>query len=169
MIILPSSDYSCDRTVDLVKALLRRGRLKQKLIGVVQGINLEALQECYNFLSNYCDIIGLPSPLEIIARREEIARDLVIKERLLYIEVYSNPFEEVPPKGSLGICTSYPVRLAVDMRKLHEYIPTPSSLDFNLPKGSIVGDLLKRNIEEYMEVIGYSNITSKKEVNNGET
>lgn len=150
MVVLPSIDYSSSKTVSLAREFLGRSKFKQ-LIGVVQGLNLDTLNECYQFLRNYCSTIGLTSPLETIARRDEIIRDLRVKERVLYIEVYSNPYEEVPPVNSVGICTSFPVRLAADYRKLSEFSPTPPPLDFN--KEEIVEELAVANIEEYLGVI----------------
>ena len=152
-VVLPSVDYSSSRTISLVKDFLRLSKFKQ-LVGVVQGLDLDTLRECYNFLRNYCSIIGLPSPLEKIAKRDEIIRDLAIKEKVLYLEVYSNPFEEMPPTNSFGICTSFPVRLAANLRKLVEYFPTPSPLDFY--KGNLVEGLVKANIEGYIELVKHS-------------
>jgi len=153
LVVLPSIDYSSNRTISLAGDFIRLSKFK-KLIGVVQGLDLDTLNECYSFLRNHCGIIGLPSPLETIARRDEIIRDLGIKEKILYLEVYSNPYEEIPPPNSFGICTSFPARLAADLRKLTEYTPTPSSLDFY--KDSLVEKLVKANIEGYLDVVKYS-------------
>lgn len=153
IIVLPSVDYSATRTIEVAGSFLSNYKPKY-CVGVVQGIDLDSLRLCYESIRSYCDIIGLPSPLETIARRDEIARDLHIKEKILYIEVYKNPYEEVPPSGSVGICTSYPVRLAADLRKLSEYSPTPPPLDFG--KKDLIENLVKANIEEYLEVIKYA-------------
>jgi len=153
IVVLPSIDYSCDRTIATVKSFIGLSKFRN-FIGVVQGLDLDSLNECYKFLRNYCSVIALPSPLETIARRDEIARDLHIKEKLLYIEVYSNPYEELPPSNAFGICTSYPVRLAANLRKLSEYSPTPPPLDFN--KGDLIRELAEENIEEYLEVAKYA-------------
>ena len=151
LIVLPSIDYSWERTVTLVEEFLRRSKSKQELIGVVQGVDLDTLSKCYKFLKGKCSVIGLPSPLETIARREEIARDLGVTEKVLYIEVYANPYEEVPPANSMGIYTSYPVRLAAALRKLDEFSPTPPPLDFF--KKNLVEELVSKNIAEYREVV----------------
>jgi len=151
-VVLPSVDYSALRTIDLVREFLGLGSYPMT-IGTLQGNDLESLDECYSFLKEHCDIIGLPSPLEIIARRDEIIRDIGITGKVLYIEVYANPFEEVPPKDSLGVCTSYPLRLASEWRKLSDYKPTPKPLDFHangLPEGLVV-----QNVREYKEVLSY--------------
>ena len=154
-VVLPSVDYSSDRTISIVKDFLTLSRFKE-LIGVVQGTDLDSLSSCYKFLRGYSSIIGLPSPLETIARREEIVRDLGIKEKVLYIEVYANPYEEIPPPDSLGICTSLPLRLASDLRKLSEFSPTPPPLDFS--KKDLLEELAKANIEEYLEAVRYEAI-----------
>ena len=150
LVILPSIDYSCDRTIVAVQDFLRLGKVGY-YVGVVQGLDLGSLRKCYKFLKKHCSIIGLPSPLETVARRDEIARDLHIKERLLYIEVYGDPYKEVPPASSLGICTSYPIRLAASLRKLSEYSPTPPPLDFD--KEDLIEGLVEGNIKEYLEVV----------------
>ena len=67
------------------------------------------------------------------------------------MEVHSDPYEEIPPSSSIGICTSYPVRLAADLRRLSEYSPTPPPLD--LLRDSLVEELVKKNIREYVEVV----------------
>lgn len=151
IIVLPSVDYSYPRTNDLVEVFLRRKRFKQKLIGVVQGLDLYTLNKSYSFLRDKCNIIGLPSPLETVARREEIIRDLGIKEKTIYIEVHANPYEEIPPTDSMGIYTSYPVRLAANLRTLSEYEPTPPPLDFF--RENLVEELVERNIEDYVEAV----------------
>jgi len=152
-VILPSKDYSYKNTVNLVQQFCRQSRrLSEELIGVLQGLDLESLLKCYTFLREVCGTIGLPSVLEKIARRDEIVRDLGIKGPTLYIEVFTNPYEEIPPKNSLGICTSYPIRLAQDLRELDEYKNTPPSLDFHSPRGKLVKELVEGNIKEYLEV-----------------
>lgn len=153
IVILPSIDFSAEKTIEAVAGFLSHHKPKY-CVGVVQGLDLDSLSSCYEFIKDYCGIIGLPSPLETIARRDEIIRDLHIKEKVLYIEVYKNPYEEVPPKNSMGICTSYPVRLAADLRKLSEYSPTPPPLDFG--KRDLIEDLARANVEEYLEVIKYA-------------
>ena len=152
-IILPSKDYSPRNTIGLVQSFLREYRGSGELIGVLQGLDLDSLLVCYNFLRDICGIIALPSVLEKIAGREEIIRDLGVKEPVLYIEVSSNPYREIPPKNSLGICTSYPIRLARDLRELEEYRVTPPPLDFYIPDGKLIEELVESNIEEYTKVV----------------
>jgi len=152
LIVLPSIDYSRSRTIELATSFLRHIK-GSGIIGVVQGVDIDSMNSCYQFLRNYCTIIGLPSVLEKIARREEIIRDLGIKEKTFYIEVFSNPYEEIPPSSCMGICTSYPARLAQDLRKLEEYKPTPRPLNLEIDSKDMIEQLLDRNITEYREVI----------------
>lgn len=159
VVILPSVDYSWDRTVGISQSFYRKyqKKLKSKLVGILQGVDLASLSRCYSGLKEISDIIGLPSPLEKIARRDEIIRDLGITETTLYLEVYSNPFEEIPMGNTIGICTSFPVRLAQDLRELDEFIPTPPPLDFNLQEGKLLEELAIRNVKEYLEVVNEGN------------
>lgn len=153
VVVLPSADFSYSRTVKLVEASLEVFKLSQNLVGVVQGLDLDSLSKCYSFLRSRCSIIGLPSPLETVARREEIIRDLGIKEKVVYIEVYSNPYEEIPPNSTLGIYTSYPTRLAANLRKLGEFKPTPPPLDFS--SSNLVEELITKNSKEYFELLNF--------------
>ena len=152
LVVLPSIDYSCEKTVTVASRLIRRIP-KSNLVGVIQGYDIESMRVCYQFLRNYCEVIGLPSTAEKIAKRDEIARDLDIKEKLIYIEVFYNPYEEVPPARSFGICTSYPARLAQDLRKLEEFKPTPRRLNFDVSKDAMIEPLLDWNIERYREAV----------------
>ena len=151
-VVLPSIDYSWDATLQAARDF-RKHRKLPPFIGVLQGYNLDTLERCYRGLKSLCGVIALPSPLETIARRDEIIRDLGIKESILYIEVYSDPYEEIPPKGSLGICTSLPIRLAQDYRRLEEFVPTPPPLDCELPLVSPFKELARSNVEDYLEVV----------------
>ncbi|GAG42034.1 unnamed protein product, partial [marine sediment metagenome] len=64
-VILPSMDYSVDKTTRLVRAFLRSVKIRNP-IGVLQGYDLESMLACYNFLKGVCDLIALPSPLETV-------------------------------------------------------------------------------------------------------
>lgn len=154
MVILPSIDYSAERTISLHKDFVRYfGNEHPKWIGVLQGSGLDSLVECYREIRNLCEVIALPSPLESIARRDEIIRDVGISETTFYLEVYKNPLEEIPTGNSLGICTSFPVRLAVALREIYEFMPTPPTLNFNLPKDELDIDLLVSNISSYRSIV----------------
>lgn len=153
LIVLPSRDYSYDRTVGLAQSFIQRSGADRLYIGVVQGNNLDTLLKCYTALKEYCSVIGLPSVLEAIAKRSEIVRDLHIKEQVVLIEVYTNPYEEIHQQSNTVMLTSLPIRLACDSRRLVEYSPTPPPLDYEAPKGELPVELAQDNIEEYLEVV----------------
>ncbi len=149
-VVLPSVDYNYKKTLDLVSDLTNIPFRER--VGVLQGVDSDTLKACYKGLQSLCPTIALPCSLEKIARREEIIRDLRIDLPILYLEVVSNPYEEVPAsKNSLGICTSLPVSLAISRRSLESYIPTPPPLDFNLK--TLPVRLAKSNIEEYLSIV----------------
>ena len=152
-VIMPSIDFSATKTIGFVSYFLKTTSVENP-IGVLQGYDIDSLAECYKFLSNCCEVIALPSPLEKIARRDEIARDLKIKEKLLWLEVYTNPYEEVPIGKSLGICTSFPFRVAQVNKRLSEFSTKPVNpkvLDFQ--NKDIVEELARENVREYLEAV----------------
>jgi len=152
-VILPSIDYSATKTIELVKSFLKRVSIK-RLIGVVQGYDIDSLQTCYNFLKEECELIALASPLETIAKRAEIARDLGLKEKVLWLEVYKNPYEEVPAKESIGICTSYPIRLAQVNKRLGEFRQKPGNPTLlNFDKDDLLLELARENVRLYIEEV----------------
>jgi hypothetical protein len=159
IVILPSIDFSWNRTADIDREFVQQySRDLPDTVGMLQGTNLDSLQRSYNSLRGLCDIIGLASPLEKIARRAEIVRDLEITEPVLYLEIYLNPMEEIPPIGSVGICTSYPLRLAADLRKLEEYYPTPKPLNFYLPEGKLITQFADDNTRDYLNLFKGGNL-----------
>lgn len=152
-VVLPSIDYSAIKTVKLAKYFLRRAKV-EKPVGVVQGYDIDSLQACYNFLKDNCELIALPSPLETIAKRAEIARDLGLGEKVVWLEVYSNPYEEVPAKESVGICTSFPLRLAQVNKRLSEFAQRPGNpvlLDFG--RDDLLLELASENVRAYIGVV----------------
>lgn len=152
-VVLPSIDYSAVKTIKLAKYFLRR-LSTDNIIGVVQGYDLDSLQVCYNFLKDNCSLVALPSPLETIARRSEIARDLGLNEKVIWLEVYKDPYEEVPPKDSIGICTSFPLRMAQVNKRLSEFTEKPSNpllLDFD--KEDLVLELASENVRAYIGAV----------------
>lgn len=152
-VLLPSIDYSSTKTIKLATHFLRTVKV-EKPIGVLQGFNLDSLQECYKALKDSCELVALPSPLETIAKREEIARDLGIKEKVLWVEVYKDPYEEVPPQKSVGICTSFPLRVAQVNKRLSEHAERPRNptvLDFYTE--DLVLELAKENAKLYIEAV----------------
>jgi len=155
-LVLPGVDYSDKKTIEWAQAFVRKyGKLVQShWIGLLEGLDLESLDRCRKALISLTDVLGLPCSLEKIARREEIIRDLGITEPTLYLEVLGDPVAETPTgQSSLGICTSYPVRLAVDFRTFREHKPTPPSLDFGVSKVALDLGLVRSNIEEYLEAV----------------
>lgn len=154
-VVLPSVDYSSRRTVSLVKEFLRNNKSKFEPIGVIQGHDIDSTYQCYTEIRMISSILALPSPLEKIGGRDELIRDMGIKERVAYIDIYSNPFREIPPADSFGIFTSYPARLAIELRGLTEYKPTPKTLDFFTKKDDVIDDLLSRNISDYRDALSY--------------
>ena len=129
-VILPSISYSWKATVDVAQTFTKICKPKVKFIGTLEGYSLDTLRLCYREIRKLSNLICLPSTLEKVARREEIIRDLRIKESVLYLEVLKDPFEEMPPKDSIGICTSLPIRLAADYRRLEEFKPYAPPIDF---------------------------------------
>lgn len=152
-VVLPGVDYSCESTITQAKVFLNLGGYPN-MIGCVQGYDIDSLAECYRFLRKHCSMIGLTSPLETIARREEIARDLGITEGIVYIEIHNSPYDEIPPKSAAGIFTSFPLRLAAAHRVISDFRPTPEPLDFYTE--DLVEELVEKNISEYEEVLRYA-------------
>lgn len=155
-VILPGIDYDWKSTADLGKALI--SRLKKKLpliewVGLLEGRDNNSLKESYRNLPIGVSLVALPSSLEKLARREEIVRDLSIRERVVFLEIFGNPYEEVPPPTVSYFCTSFPVRLALDQRLLKEYLPAPPVLDFSIPKEEIDIHLVGAEIKEYLEIL----------------
>jgi hypothetical protein len=155
-VVLPSIDYAWEKTLLLAKEVSEQ--VGDKGIGTLQGADLEGLYKCYKGLKQICSIIALPSSLELISSRSSIISELGIKEQVLYLEVYRSMQNEQPPENSLGICTSYPIRLAQDGRNLTHCSLVPRLLNFRLPKEQLDEELAKSNIQEYM------NLVSKKVV-----
>ena len=152
-VVLPSIDFSAKKTIELVKYFLSKVKTSQS-IGVIQGYDIDSLQTCYNFLKDNCELVALPSPLETIAKRAEIARDLGLGKKVIWLEVYSNPYEEIPAKESMGICTSFPLRLAQVNKRLSEFAQRPGNpvlLDFG--KDDLVEELASENVREYIGVV----------------
>lgn len=153
LVVIPSIDFAMERSITIAEDFLRKskGRVRNYL-GVLQGTSIEELEKSYSFLSSHCSIIGLSCSLESIASRDEIARDLGIKESYLFLEVFSNPLKEVPTVGkAAGVCTSLPIRLAQEGRKIEEYRPTPKPLDFY--SKNLLKELARTNILDYIETL----------------
>jgi hypothetical protein len=154
-VVLPGIDYNWKGTLKLTQAFVKEyGKgIKAALIGLLEGHDLESLRQCYRGLSELCGVIGLPCSLEKIARRDEIVRDLGISLPTVYLEILGNPLTEIPSKTTVGLCTSFPVRLAVESRLLEECIPVPLPLNFSLPSEKIDLELVNENIRKYQEIV----------------
>lgn len=153
VIILPSVDFQPSKTVFLAKEFREYyyPDSRTRCVGVIQGTTLEQISSCYKAIRKFCDIIGLPSTNELVAKRKWIIKKLKILEPTIYIEVHSNPTEEVPVANNvIGICTSYPLRLAYETRPLSDFSPTPSPLDFYSDRDPKLGLI---NVEDYLEVL----------------
>lgn len=154
-LVLPGVDFSWKNTLAASQSFIQSygNKVKSRLIGLVEGYDQDTVRKCYLGISELCGVIGLPCSLEKVARREEIVRDLGITQPTIYLEILGNPLSETIPKSSLGICTSYPIRLAHDYRRLSEFIPAPSPLNFYAPKERFDLELVKSNIDEYLEAV----------------
>ena len=154
-LMLPDDEFACTRTVQmslLFSQLFRKDLRGIELIGNLQGTDLDSLRGCHSSIARSCDLIGLPASTERILPRGQIVKRLRIRRRVLFLEVYNNPQDELPIlKNCIGVVTSLPVRLAHDLRGLHEYRPTPSPLDFYLQEEPLP-ELVERNVKEF---IGY--------------
>jgi hypothetical protein len=161
-LLLPSIDYSAKKTIEIVDRYLEKwsdGEVSEEsnpYVGVLQGVSLSSLQECYNYLKKKVTTIALPSGLEKISRREEIVRDLKIDQLSLYLDIYKNPYEEVPPLSSLGIVTSWPLRLASVLRPMTDYYPTPPSVDLFSRYENLSEKIIEDNIKDYLDIVKYS-------------
>jgi len=152
-LVLPSCDYSMDRTLSWVYTFLERySNLECKFIGVIQGVDKHSIKKCYREIYDSSSWIGLPSVLEKIDRRDKLVDYLEIDKPVVYIEVYANPIEEYPRDIRVTyFCSSYPIRLAYSLRKLNEPHPTPRPLDFfiqDLP----LAELADRNVEQFLHL-----------------
>ena len=157
-VVLPNIDYSCTKTLSLSTEFYERyiplgGKGPYpKLIGVAQGTDLKEIKKCISGFKNMVDLIGLPSSCERFIPRYRLLP--LISRPIIYLEVYSDPYKEVlGNKLVVGICTSLPLRLAYDLRRLIEFIPTPKPLDF-YKETEPLPELAKENVGEYLDLIG---------------
>jgi hypothetical protein len=154
--ILPSKDYDYARTVGLSLTfiqMLEKTSIKSKCVGVLQGVDIGGINQCYKGLKDYVGVIGLPSVLETVAPRADIVRELGIYSPIVYIEVYANPNKETHSDKKTVMLTSFPIRLGLSARKLSEHSPTPRPLNYELPKGESLIKLAIENIKEYLEIV----------------
>lgn len=155
-IILPSKDYDYKRTVGLALTfiqMLMEINVKSQCVGVLQGIDINSINECYKAIGGKVSTIGLPSVLETVDSRSEIIRKLGITEPIVYIEIHANPIKETYSGKGTVMLTSFPIRLALSARNLSEYAPTPKPLNYELPKGESLMGLAGENIKAYLEEV----------------
>lgn len=156
-VVLPDIDFSVEKTITLAKKYLDKIDSSIQLIANLQGQNADLVYKCYNSVRDYANVIGLPCSLEKIMERDILIKDFgITKERCIFLEVYKNPRLEVSSLPNiLGIVTSYPVRLGLDLRSLSEYYPTPPSLDF-LSEKNPMPELVLENVYNFLEYCGAS-------------
>ena len=157
--ILPDSDfstnYTIEHTMDFLRATKNRhGFGKPRKIGVLQGGTIGALRECLDLYDGMVDIIALPCSMEKIAPRPELEEQLnLIQRRILYLEIFNDPYDEVPVSSrALGVATSMPLRLAHNLRTIDEMRPYPAPLDFDLEEEPSP-QLSRLNVSEYVEMV----------------
>jgi len=152
-IVLPSSDFDTTKTILWAHDFLSKYKKKlgTKFVGVLQGVNKASLKRCYLDFKGLCDIVALPEVNEGVGGRDWVLYNLDIKEPVIYLGVFTDPYKEVPLKAILGICTSFPLRLAYDFRRLDEFIPAPKPLDFRMRKEPVPG-LALTNLRRYLEL-----------------
>jgi len=152
-VVLTSSDFDTTKTILWAHDFLSKYKKKlgTKFIGVLQGVDETSLKRCYLDLKDLCDIVALPEVNEGVGGRDWILHNLGIKEPIIYVGVFTDPYKELPMKAALGICTSFPLRLAYDFRKLNEFIPAPKPLNFKIRKEPVPG-LALQNLRRYIEL-----------------
>lgn len=149
-IVMPSSDYALGKTVATAKEYYTTYKGMCKTVGVLQGANLDEIKECHRRIARFSDIIGLPMSCEKIVKRIKLFNCIKFTKPVLYLEVFYNPTNEFPVNHrSMGIATSFPLRLAYELRSLEEYRGYPKLLNFGL-KEEPVPELAERNVKEYL-------------------
>jgi len=154
-LVLPDVDFSLEKTVRLTKKYLSRIDSSIQLIVNLQGQNTDSVYECYRIVRDYSNVIGLPAALEKVIDRSILIRDFgITEEKCIFLEIYKNPRLELAfLPNVLGVGTSYPVRLGLDLRSLSEHYPTPPPLDFLSDKNPMP-ELVLENIYKFLEYCG---------------
>ncbi len=136
-VILPDFDFLGKKTLEASLNFMEEVFTYSFLRGtvaVLQGKNIEELQDCYEgFRNSKVTTIGLPPSLEKIDSRNNIIKDLGITHPIVLIEVFRNFVEECPVKdsGIVMMWTSLPFRLAYLGKTFDSsYHTFPPSLDF---------------------------------------
>jgi hypothetical protein len=146
LVILPSYMFNRKRTIGVVKDW--RPQLDSYSLGaVLEGTNLKEVSRCTNDFSSFCHVI----PSHIYNIYLPNIGKLETSSPTIYLENHSSPFE----LGGLGgiLLTSLPIRLGLQGRLLHDYLPSPPSLNFYEAENSYP-KVVEKNIEEVLEFYG---------------
>jgi hypothetical protein len=153
-VVLPNMDLTPEKTVSLSEAFVsEHAELTEEVefIGMLQGYDMESLGWCSSRLAGMCEYLGLPASVEKVEKRHNVIEELGITNKAIYFEVYDDPTAEIPwDHNVIGIATSWPARLGIDLRPIDQYRPTPKPLNFAL-RGLTEeqGKFIDWNIKEY--------------------
>jgi hypothetical protein len=154
MVVLPNMDLSPERTIALSEAFVSDHTElvgEVEFVGMLQGYDVKGIGGCYARLAGICDYVGLPASAEKVMARHALIQELHITGKVIYFEVYNDPTAEIPWDGNtIGIVTSWPVRMGLDLRPLDQYRPTPKPLDFGVKRLSEEqAKFIDWNVKEY--------------------
>jgi hypothetical protein len=149
-LVLPSVDYSARHTIEAAHDFFIQcsGSIRElgaDLVGVLQGIDLADLQQCYDYLKSKLEVslFALPECLERIIPRYQIPGKLGMKKEYILLEAYNDVVVEADSirkkKNCMGFVTSFPLRLAYCGRLLNEAHPTPPAVPFDETKDAPLG------------------------------
>ena len=134
LVVLPNMDLTPERTVAMSEAFItEHAELvgEVEFVGMLQGYDMKSLAWCYSRLAGMCECLGLPASMEKVGMRHAIIRELNITKKAMYFEVYDDPTAEIPwDTNVVGVATSWPIRLGLDLRPIDQYRPTPKPLNF---------------------------------------
>lgn len=164
LVVAPDYDVSSVKTVELTVAFLQTfgeevRSLGVKLLGMVQGANLEQCLFCYRNFSRLVDAVGLPRNIEVRIGRAKLLKRIRTGKPIHIFGIHGNPEVELDSLLDLGrnnlfgVSTSLPVRLGLQCRLLDEYTPEPPQLDYHNRRNPYP-DFTKNNIEDFLELAG---------------
>jgi len=157
--VLPNYDFGRDKTIRAGRDFLEEYpylRGETQFVGMLQGISVADIRECYRGLAGLCEVVGLSASMEKVSKRDTVIERLGIKEPVILFEIYRDPVGEVPLRVNnvIGIATSWPVRLGVELKYLGEKTATPRPLDFKMrDPGNVSQHLIKVNISEFRKLV----------------
>lgn len=126
-IVLPSEDFSCEKTIPLAIGYQKEYKKICNTIGVPQGCNLDEVIECYKRIRRYSTVIGLPISMEKVISRNLFLSKVKVTKPTIFLEILNNPKTEFPDiDTSLGIVTSFPLRRS----RTHQGLPQLHPLYF---------------------------------------